>query len=138
MDPASLGGAFQRVFAEVQRGKAPEQFTWLRYHLLSVDGKGYFSSKKVHCDHCCQKKHRDGSVTCYHQMLGVVLVHPQRKPVIPLSLEPIMQTDGSKKNDCERNAAKRMLPEIRREQPYWKLLVVEDGMVSNGTLIQLL
>ena len=49
-----------------------------------------------------------------------------------------MQTDGSKKNDCERNTAKRLLPQIGREHPHLKLLVLDDGLASNGPHFQLL
>ena len=108
------------------------------YYLLSVDGTGYFSSKQVHCTQCCEKHHRNGQITYYHQMLGAVLVHPDESEVIPLAPEPILKQDGSKKNDCERTAAKRLLEDIRREHPHLKLMVVEDGLASNGPHIQLL
>ena len=40
-------------------------------YLLSVDGTGYFSSNKVHCDHCSVKTNsKTGEVTYDHQMLG--------------------------------------------------------------------
>ena len=74
-----------------------------------MDGTGYFSSSKVHCDHCCRKRHRDGRITYYHQLLGAVLVHPRQREVFPLAPEPILKGDGARKNDCERNAAKRLL-----------------------------
>ena len=138
VDPFELRGAFKKVFAALQRGKALEKFTYLGHYLLSVDGTGYHSSSTVKCDHCCQKHHRDGSVTYYHQMLGAVLVHPKHKEVIPLPPEPIMKSDGDKKNDCERNASKRLLRHIRREHPHLKLIVVEDGLASNGPHIKLL
>ena len=38
------------------------------------------------------------------------------KEVIPFCPEPILKTDGETKNDCERNASKRLLEDIRREQ----------------------
>ena len=100
--------------------KALEDFTCLDGHyLLSVDGTGYFSSSSVHCAQCCEKHHRDGRTTYYHQMLGAVLVH-----VAP---EPIVKGDGAKKNDCERNAL---------HHPHLKLVVVEDGLASNGPHIK--
>ena len=40
--------------------------------------------------------------------LEVAIVHPDQKAVIPLMPEPIVKQDGEKKNDCERNAAKRL------------------------------
>jgi len=139
VDPRELRGAFTRVFAALQRGKGLEGFTWLDGHyLLSVDGTGYFSSSSVHCEHCCKKHHKDGHVTYYHQMLGAVVVHPEQREVFPLAPEPIVKGDGATKNDCERNAAKRLLVDVRREHPHLKLIVVEDGLASNGPHIKLL
>ncbi len=85
VDPRAVRGVFKKVFAALQRGKGLDGFTWLDHHLLSVDGTGHFSSKKVHCEHCCEKHHRDGSTTWYHQMLGAVLVHPEHREVFPLA-----------------------------------------------------
>ncbi len=138
VDPRSVRRVFKSVFAALQRGKGLEGFTWLGHHLLSVDGTGYFSSKKVHCERCCEKHHRDGSTTWYHQMLGAVLVHPQHREVFPLAPEPLLRADGSRKNDCERNAARRLLRDARREHRRLKLLVVEDALASNGPHIRLL
>ena len=53
-------------------------------------------------------------------------------------LRPILKKDGARKNDCERNAATRLLEDVRREHPYLKLIVVEDGLASNGPHINLL
>jgi len=78
------------------------------------------------------KEHKNGTVTYEHQMLAAVLVHPDLKEVIPLAPEPIQKQDGSTKNDCERNAARRLLQKIRQEHPRLKLIVVEDGLASNG------
>ena len=92
----------------------------------------------MHCNNCCEKHHKDGRVTYYHQMLGTVVVHPEQREVFPLAPEPIVKGDGATKNDCERNAAKRLLGDVRREHPHLKLIVVEDGLASNGPHIQLL
>ena len=78
VDPELLRDAYKRLFALMQRGKGLEGFSYLDDHyLLSIDGTGYFSSEQVHCDQCCEKHHRDGRITYYHQMLGAVLVHPE-------------------------------------------------------------
>lgn len=71
-------------------------------------------------------------------MLSGVLIHPEKKAVIPIAPEPIVQQDGSKKNDCERNAAIRFLKDFRREHPHLKVIVTEDGLSSNAPPIQLL
>ena len=139
VNPVLLRKVFTKLFAHLQRGKGLEGFDYLDGHyLLSVDGTGYFSSSKVHCANCCEKHHRDGRVTYYHQMLCGVLVHPDHSEVFPFAPEPIMQADGSNKNDCERNASTRFLKQLKREHPHLKLLVVEDGLASNGPHIKLL
>ena len=139
VDPSLLRRAFRRVFALLQRGKGLEDFMWWGGHyLLSVDGTGYFYSDRVHCGQCCEKRHRDGRVSYYHQVLGAALVHPEQRVVLPLAPEPIVREDGSTKNDCERNAAKRLLADVRREHPHLKLIVVEDALAANGPHIELL
>ena len=139
VDPAELRGAFKAVLSALQRGKGLDGFAWLDGHyLLSVDGTGHFSSKSVNCDHCCVKEHKDGTKTYYHQMLGAAIVHPDFREVFALPPEPIMRSDGDTKNDCERNAAKRLLRDVRREHPHLKLMVVEDGLASNGPHVRLL
>jgi hypothetical protein len=92
----------------------------------------------VHCAECCEKHHKDGRIEYYHQMLGASIVYPGNPIVIPLAPEPITKQDGKTKNDCERNAAKRLLENIRREHPHLKLIVVEDALASNGPHIALL
>jgi hypothetical protein len=137
LDPRHLQPVYKALFAQLQRGKGLEGFSDLDGHyLLSLDGTGYFSSQKVHCAHCAEKHHRDGSITYSHQMLGAVLVHPDHQEVFPLAPEPILKPDGATKNDCERNAAKRLLSELRRAHPHLKLIVIEDALASNAPHIR--
>ena len=133
VDPERLRAVFGAVFRQLQRGKALEPFQFYNgCYLLLIDATGYFSSQKVHCPSCQVKEHRNGTVTYEHQMLAAVLAHPDFKEAIPLAPEPIQKQDGNAKNDCERNAARRLLAKIRREHPHLKLIVVEDGLASNG------
>ena len=122
----------------MQRGKALESYAFHDgSYLLALDGTGYFSSNKVHCDSCLEKTNKQtGELTYQHQMLGAAIVHPDHKEVIPLAPEPIQKQDGSSKNDCERNAAKRLLRKIRQEHPRLKLVVIEDGLASNAPHIR--
>jgi hypothetical protein len=138
IDPKHIRGAFKSIFSKLQRSKALEAYQFLDGHyLLLSDGTGFFSSKQIHCQNCCTKKHRDGTVTYHHMMLGSAIVHPDRKEVIPLCPEPIMNHDGSKKNDCERNASKRFLVDLRREHPHLPLILVEDALASNAPHLRL-
>ena len=139
VEPSMLRKPFKKVFAQLQRGNALEQFSYIEGHyLLSLDGTGYFNSHKVHCTSCCEKKYKDGTVAYYHNMLGAVLINPDYKEVIPLPPEPIHQQDGNNKNDCEQNAAKRLVANIRRDHPHLKLIVVEDALSATGPHVMLL
>jgi hypothetical protein len=106
--------------------------------LLALDGTGYFSSKTIHCQSCLHKVHRNGSITYAHQMLGAAMIHPDFREVIPLMPEPIVKQDGTEKNDCERNAAKRFVAQLRQDYPHLKFIVTEDSLSSNAPHIQTL
>ena len=138
LDPDCLRPAFNAVFRQLQRGKALEPMAFYQgCYLLALDGTGYFSSPTIHCESCLEKKNsKTGAVTYAHQMLGACLVHPDFREVIPLAPEPIVKQDGANKNDCERNAAKRLLRKIRHEHPHLSLIIVEDGLASNAPHIR--
>jgi len=138
VDPADIRPAFNDIFRNLQRGKMLEEFTVLDGHyLVSLDGTGYFSSDKIHCNNCQEKvNQRTGQITYSHAMLGAVIVHPDKKTVIPLPPEPIIKQDGNKKNDCERNAARRWLTQFRTDHPHLKVIITEDALSPNAPHIK--
>src|SRR6266508_3170271 len=139
LSPKGLRPVFKSVFRQLQRGKALEEMVCLDGHyLLALDGTGYFSSTTIHCASCWHTVHRHGSVTYAHQMLGAALIHPDVRAVIPLMPEPIGQDDGTDKNDCERNAAKRFVVKLRQDHPHLKFIVTEDSLSSNAPHIETL
>jgi hypothetical protein len=71
-------------------------------------------------------------------MLGAALIHPDRREVMPLMPEPIVKHDGTEKNDCEREAAKRLIVQLRQDHPHLQLIVTEDSLSSNAPHIQVL
>jgi hypothetical protein len=74
--------------------------------LMPFDGLHYFSSEKIHCANCSFKHHQDGSIST---LLSAILVHPNKRQVLPLPPEFIEPQDGQSKQDCELSAAKRWL-----------------------------
>ena len=139
VDPKYLRPAFKKVFAAFQRGKGLEEFEYLDGHvLISGDGTGHFSSSKISCPQCCQKALKNGTMQYYHQMFAACVVHPDKKNVIPLCPEVILNRDGSSKNDCERNACKRFLEHFRREHPHLKAILLEDALASTAPNIRMI
>ena len=136
LDPVEvdqLNECFADLFHELQRGGVLKKFFFLDGHyLLAIDGTGYFSSSNIDCPSCLEKIDKAGNTKYAHQMVAAVLVHPDQKEVIPLAIEPIVKQDGETKNDCERNATKRLLARIKQQHPKLKLIVTEDGLSSNA------
>ena len=77
--------------------------------LIALDATWYFSSEKIHCDHCSHIQHSTGQTTYYHSAITPVIVAPGQPYAIPLRPEFITPQDGSSKQDCEINAGKRWL-----------------------------
>lgn len=137
VSPERLRRPFRSVFHQLQRGKVLPEMTCLGGHLLlAVDGTGFYSSEEVGADYCLTKKRRTGATEYHLQMLAGAFVNPDRREVIPVCPEMIRNHDGSTKNDCERNAGKRFLADLRREHPHLKIVVVEDGLSSNAPHIR--
>ena len=107
-----------------------------RYYLVAIDGTGYFRSASVHCEKCCERHHRDGSTTYYHNALCAVLVKPGEREVFPFAMEEITKADGATKNGCELAAVKRLLPQLGKALPACDLVVSEDALYSNGPHIK--
>lgn len=106
--------------------------------LLALDGTGIFSSSKVHCQRCGVKHHREGKKTYYHQMVAVAAVHPRQSVALPLEAEAVSYVAGSRQQDGELAAAKRLLPRLREAYPQTPFCVLGDALYSTGPMVQLL
>jgi hypothetical protein len=136
--PDLLRPAFRAVFRKLQRGKALEPFVFVDGHyLISLDGTGFYSSEKISSAACLIKTDKKtGKVTYHLSLLGACLVHPDRMEVIPLFPEMICNGDGAKKNDCERNAARRWLQKFRQDHPHLPVVITEDALSPNAPHIR--
>lgn len=139
VSPESLRPAFRACHSAIQRSGVLEDFKVLDGQIpISVDGTGLFSSTSVSCPQCGVKKHRKRKAEYYHQLLVAAIATPNHKTALPIDFEPIVRSDGEKKNDCERNAARRLLPSIRAQYPKRRFIVLEDALSANGPHLQML
>jgi hypothetical protein len=138
VNPGEIRPLFKKVFQQLQRDGVVQKMRFMdKYYLVSTDGTGYFTSKKIHCAGCLQRQNkRSGQITYSHQMMGAAIVHPDQKAVIPLAPEPIVKQDGAEKNDCERNAAKRLLAQLSEDYPHLPLVIIEDALSANAPHIK--
>lgn len=131
-----LHGVFSEYLRRLQRSKQLQRYQFLEQgYLVTLDGSEYFSSENVHCQQCLQRHKSDGRVEYYHQILQPALVHPDLRQVLPLAPQFIRRQDGATKQDCETNAAKRVLQQLRREHPQLKAVVVGDSLYSTMPMI---
>lgn len=139
VDPSFLQAQFKPLVERLrQEGLVQKRQVLNGYTVLAGDGTQHFCSGNRSCEHCLTKQHRNGSTTYHHQLLGAVWVHPGEKTVFPIAVEPIVRQDGNVKNDCELNAAKRLIPQIRQVMPKEKLVLTLDALYTNAPLIRLL
>jgi len=137
LSPAPLRTLFAKLFNKLsESGVIKEYEYWKGQLVISIDGVEHFCSTKVHCDHCTTRAHRNGETSYHHAGLAAVLVHPDQEEVLTLDFEPILNADGSKKNDCERNAAKRLCQDLRERYPDLKPILVEDALYANAPHIR--
>lgn|GEM_PF-6696193 len=68
-----------------------------------------------------------------HQVLAATLAHPTAKRPIPLLFEEICREDGKKKQDCELNAAKRLIPRLVKQHCHLAAMKenYETGILAN-------
>lgn len=160
VDSQVLSPFFDEYFYRLQRGKHLEQYQILPgLYLTTMDGTQYFSSDSISCKGCLRTKVKkskgeadeEEEVNCCpcdedagaeaelrygHKVLQIALMHPDMKQVIPLMPEEIKNSDGKTKQDCEVNAAKRMLPKLRKAHPQLGIVMGGDDLFSRQPMIE--
>jgi len=137
--PISFSKVFTGLVCKLRLAGFWKKYIYFQgYMICSVDGVHHFSSEKVHCKSCMKYTKSNGVLEYRHYLLSGSIVHPDKKEVMPVIHEPILRVDGQEKNDCERNAGKRLLPKLRKLFPKEKLIIVEDALSSNGPHIKAL
>lgn len=137
LEPSPLRLLMAAIFKHLCRAGLLARYRyWQKFVLVSMDGVEHFSSTKVHCPSCTRRTNRAGETSYHHGGLAAVLVHPEQREVFPLEFEPIIKQDGEKKNDCERNAAKRLCQILFERYPGLPILLVEDALYANAPHIR--
>ena len=137
VSPDSLKPLFKDIIGQLRQGQVLAQLKFRGHYLVTLDGSEHFCSNKIHCPSCLERKSgKTGEVRYVHQSLVGAIVHPDFKEVIPLVPEPIIKQDGTTKNDCERNAAKRFMAQLRQDYPDWPFIITEDGLSANAPHVQ--
>ena len=134
-----MKGVYPGLVKKLRRAGLLRAYQYINGHVaVSIDGVHHYSSEKVKCDQCSECTKSNGKKEYRHSLLSAVITHPEKRTVLPLAHEPIVKQDGHTKNDCEANAAKRLIPELRELLPEDKVVIVEDALSANGPHIRAL
>jgi len=136
--PQLLYPVFDKTIAHLQEAKCLDKYRFFQDHLLvPIDGTQYFHSAKIHCPNCTETRHSNGKVSYSHKVVTPVVAAPSNPEVVPLAPELVVPQDGSDKQDCELNAAKRWI-ERHGELAAQKVIILGDDLFSREPFCRLL
>lgn len=142
LSPQCLSDLRRKMIVSLIRGK---QFYGNRllgkYWKVILDGTGvsYFSER--HCENCLREERtlKDGrkAVLYHHKVLEAKLVL-SNKIVVSLGTEFIEnENENVTKQDCEMNAAKRLLERIKKEYPRLPLCIEGDALYATEPMMEI-
>ena len=109
---------------------------------IAIDGSQLFSFKEKHCEHCLKKEHKNkdtGEVErteYYHTVLEAKLVLGDM--VFSILIEFIENENESvSKQDCEINAAKRLMKKLKYKFRKLNICILGDSLYSCESIYEL-
>lgn len=138
-----LRQVFPELFAKVRRvgwatdfkSPVPSGYHQGDYYSAMLDGSDYFHSTKVQCPGCLHRTESNSQVHYHHTVVSATLVKAGSHRVMPLDVEEVRNSDGQDKQDCELNAAKRLIPRLRQEHPQLPLIIGGDDLYCHEPFI---
>jgi hypothetical protein len=141
LDPAPIEparGLLGTLFERMRRIKWIERFKTMVggkcYLTVVLDGSDYFHSTKINCPGCLRQVH--GATTHYsHKVVSATIVKANSHQILPLDVEQVVNTDGTEKQDCEINAAKRLVARIGEEHPRLSIIIGGDSIHAHEPMV---
>lgn len=142
LSPDALADVRKRMIAKLIRSKVFDYGKLNgKYWRIIFDGTGLFYFKEKHCENCLRETYTgsDGqtSVRYFHKVLEVKLKLSD-KIVISLGTEFIEnENEDVKKQDCEINAAKRLMKRIKQDFPRMNFCMQGDALYAVESIMEL-
>ena len=142
LSPQCLSDLRRKMVTSLIRGKQFYRSRLLKkYWRIILDGTGLFCFKERHCENCLSvvRSDADGKKVkfYYHKVLEAKLVLGD-KIIISLGTEFIEnEKEDVSKQDCELNAAKRLLKRIKQEYPRLPICIQGDALYGAEPVMEL-
>lgn len=135
LDPGEVGAIRRRMVVRLMRSKQFDRYKFKGCWKIVIDGTGIAYFKERHCEHDLVTKVKDKEtgrtrLLYFHKVLEAkVILSP--KVVISIDTEFIEnESEDVTKQDCELNAAKRLLGRIKEQYPRLPVCVLADGLYA--------
>jgi hypothetical protein len=136
VSPSELSDEFRFLLGQLADSGYLSQWHVLDRRLaFSLDGVYYFSSKKISCSKCQRHEHEQGTVYL-HSAITPVVVASGQPHVLPYVPEFITPQDGTEKQDCEINAAKRWVAQEEAVLRECRAILLGDDLYSRQPLCE--
>ena len=142
LSPECLSELRKKMVVSLIRGKQFNKNRLLgKYWRVIFDGTGLFYFKEKHCNNwlCTEKQMPDGKKIkfYYHKVLEAKIVLSD-SVVISLGTEFIEnEKEDVSKQDCEINAAKRLMAKLKKEYPRLPICMQGDALYTAESIMQL-
>lgn len=136
LDPKELEKIRKYMIIEIIKRKTFEKYKFDDQWQIVVDGTGLYYFKERHCEHCLTKIHTnkktgEEEIRYYHNVLEAKLVVGEF--VFSIGTEFIEnERENVTKQDCERNAFKRLSVKIKKDYPRLNICILGDSLYANG------
>lgn len=136
LHPKELEKIRKYMIKEIIKRKTFYRYKYNNQWQVVVDGTGLYYFKERHCKHCLTKRYTnkktgEEEIRYYHNVLEAKLVVGEF--VFSIGTEFIEnERENVTKQDCERNAFKRLAVKIKKEYPKLKICLLADSLYANG------
>lgn len=105
-----------------------------KYFTVAIDATGVFKYDKEPYANCPYKVSKNGKKTYSQSILEAKLLTPTGFS-ISLGTEWIVNSDGSRKQDCEQKAFHRLVERLHKDYPRLAICLLLDGLYANDPIM---
>ena len=135
--PGELSEEFRFLLGEMADSGYLKEWRVLDGRLaFSLDGVYYFTSQRICCAQCQSQQLNNGDTLYKHSAITPVVVAPGHGHVLPYVPAYITPQDGSEKQDCEVNAAKRWVQSEQVTLRRYRAVLLGDDLYSRQPMCE--